>query len=218
MKKANKKGFTIVELVIVIAVIAILAAVLIPTFSNVVEKANQSAALQNCRNELVEMKAAYAIKGEDVPEGIVFESGKYQFRYENGELISTKDTIGTATKLNNVSVFCNGVTASIGKNSADNTRDMVTIKYNRTTANSATLIIYNEDGAEFYRETSSVSSVNADAYFEVDLWASTGASAGGTWASGNNNLFKTAAEAYGYYTYTITFGTTVLNGIFYFGA
>ena len=44
MKKLNKKGFTIVELVIVIAVIAILAAVLIPTFSNVVEKAQISAA------------------------------------------------------------------------------------------------------------------------------------------------------------------------------
>ena len=46
MKKLNKKGFTIVELVIVIAVIAILAAVMIPTFSGIIEKANQSAALQ----------------------------------------------------------------------------------------------------------------------------------------------------------------------------
>ncbi len=45
-KKMNKKGFTIVELVIVIAVIAILAAVLIPTFSGVIKKANQSAAMQ----------------------------------------------------------------------------------------------------------------------------------------------------------------------------
>ena len=46
MKKSTKKGFTLVELVIVIAVIAILAAVLIPTFSNVVERANISADLQ----------------------------------------------------------------------------------------------------------------------------------------------------------------------------
>ena len=42
MKKSNRKGFTIVELVIVIAVIAILAAVLIPTFSNLIKKANIS--------------------------------------------------------------------------------------------------------------------------------------------------------------------------------
>ena len=42
MKKTGKKGFTIVELVIVIAVVAILAAVLIPTFVSVVNKANVS--------------------------------------------------------------------------------------------------------------------------------------------------------------------------------
>ena len=40
MKNLKKKGFTIVELVIVIAVIAILSAVLIPTFSNLIKKAN----------------------------------------------------------------------------------------------------------------------------------------------------------------------------------
>ena len=38
--KNSKRAFTIVELVIVIAVIAILAAVLIPTFSGLIEKAN----------------------------------------------------------------------------------------------------------------------------------------------------------------------------------
>ena len=49
MKKSNRKGFTIVELVIVIAVIAILAAVLIPTFSNLIKKANMSADQQAVR-------------------------------------------------------------------------------------------------------------------------------------------------------------------------
>ena len=42
MYRSNKKGFTIVELVIVIAVIAILAAVLIPTTASLVRKANIS--------------------------------------------------------------------------------------------------------------------------------------------------------------------------------
>ena len=49
MKKSNRKGFTIVELVIVIAVIAILAAVLIPTFSNLIKKANESSDVQAVR-------------------------------------------------------------------------------------------------------------------------------------------------------------------------
>ena len=57
MKKMNKKGFTIVELVIVIAVIAILAAVLIPTFSGIVTKAQNSAALQEARNIYTEVYA-----------------------------------------------------------------------------------------------------------------------------------------------------------------
>ena len=43
MNRNSKKGFTIVELIIVIAVIAVLAAVLIPTFSNLIQKANVAA-------------------------------------------------------------------------------------------------------------------------------------------------------------------------------
>ena len=50
MKHTNKKGFTIVELVIVIAVIAILAAVLIPNLSRLVDKANESKALQEAKS------------------------------------------------------------------------------------------------------------------------------------------------------------------------
>ena len=49
MRNTNKKGFTIVELVIVIAVIAILAAVLIPTISSIIDRANQSADQQAVR-------------------------------------------------------------------------------------------------------------------------------------------------------------------------
>ncbi len=44
--KNNRKGFTIVELVIVIAAIAILIGVMLPTFSEVIDKARDAAALQ----------------------------------------------------------------------------------------------------------------------------------------------------------------------------
>jgi len=50
MKKNLKKGFTIVELVIVIAVIAVLAAVLIPTYKDLVQKANLSVDKQAVTN------------------------------------------------------------------------------------------------------------------------------------------------------------------------
>lgn len=61
----NKKGFTIVELVIVIAVIAILAAVLIPTFSGVITKAQNSAAQQEAA---ALYKNAYAL---DLYDGVL---------------------------------------------------------------------------------------------------------------------------------------------------
>ena len=55
--KSNKKAFTIVELVIVIAVIAILAAVLIPTFSNMIKRSKVSADQQLIRNLNSALKA-----------------------------------------------------------------------------------------------------------------------------------------------------------------
>lgn len=60
MKKLNKKGFTIVELAIVIAVIAVLAAVLIPTFSGVVNRANESAAMQQAEIAYKNLLATYS--------------------------------------------------------------------------------------------------------------------------------------------------------------
>lgn len=70
--KRSKKGFTIVELVIVIAVIAILAAVLIPTFSNLIERANISADSQAARQMNVALASAQATDGKpaDVGEAI----------------------------------------------------------------------------------------------------------------------------------------------------
>ena len=74
MKRNSKKGFTIVELVIVIAVIAILAGVLIPTFSGIVEKANKSAALQEAQNVY---KEVYAIDLSDGKIDYDITSAKY---------------------------------------------------------------------------------------------------------------------------------------------
>ena len=63
MKRKLKKGFTIVELVVVIAVLAILAAVLIPTFANLIHKAefnNDQALVRNLNTTL-----AISAEGKD---------------------------------------------------------------------------------------------------------------------------------------------------------
>ena len=66
MKRSNKKGFTIVELVIVIAIIAILAAVLIPTFASLIQKANTSADIQAVR----QMNTYLAVNEVEEPKTI----------------------------------------------------------------------------------------------------------------------------------------------------
>ena len=59
MKTQNKKrGFTIIELVIVVTVIAILSAVLIPTFAGVIKRANLTADQQAVRSINIELEGA----------------------------------------------------------------------------------------------------------------------------------------------------------------
>lgn len=60
----TKRGFTITELVIVIVVVAILAAVLIPTFANLIKKANQSVDVQLVRQMNTMLKADEPINGK----------------------------------------------------------------------------------------------------------------------------------------------------------
>ncbi len=65
MKKLNNKGFTIVELVIVVAVIAILAAVLIPTVSGLVKTAQTSADVTLVKNVNLVLATERALEGKN---------------------------------------------------------------------------------------------------------------------------------------------------------
>ena len=119
IKRNNKKGFTIVELVIVIAVIAILAAVLIPTFAGIIKKANLSADEQAVRQmntalamyeaengkpaNLVEAKKALDEALVNVEGGLVPVTQGYAFYWDsvNNEivLVGEGDTIENGWKL-----------------------------------------------------------------------------------------------------------------------
>lgn len=109
MFKNIRKGFTIVELVIVIAVIAILAGVLIPTFSSVTKNAKKSAAQQQAKNA---MEATLALTGGSYPEGtdfVITEStatGKvnadYWFTYEGNKLTDKKTEASLYDTTNNI--------------------------------------------------------------------------------------------------------------------
>lgn len=101
--KIAKRGFTIVELVIVIAVIAVLAGVLIPTFGSVVENAKYSSALQEATNQFKADNMTYMAQGygEGVPDGILYESNGYYFVSDDGHLTNISEEKANELKGNN---------------------------------------------------------------------------------------------------------------------
>lgn len=69
MKKTNsKKGFTLVELVIVIAVIAILAAILVPTFSSVINNANETKEKADLKAAITTYITEMDVNAETIPD------------------------------------------------------------------------------------------------------------------------------------------------------
>ena len=119
MKKVNEKGFTLAELLIVVAVIAVLVAVAIPTFTNQLEKSRQAVDVSNLRSayaaaRLAEMDGSVDNVKFDVNErhlrvgvddedesnaGTNAEKMYTSFWYDpdSGKLIAITDTADTTT-------------------------------------------------------------------------------------------------------------------------
>lgn len=116
----TKKGFTIVELVIVIAVIAILAAVLIPNLSRLVTKADKSAAMQEAKaamdNDLINAEGdlenmtkymgtvgsktvQYYVVGDYTSDATLAEGDQKATIDSDGKVTIVTDTTTTPTKV-----------------------------------------------------------------------------------------------------------------------
>ena len=72
MMKGKRRGFTVVELVIVIAVVAILAAVLIPTYVNLVKKSNEANAQVEAKNLISEILTDIILGDKDSADLLIF--------------------------------------------------------------------------------------------------------------------------------------------------
>ncbi len=61
--KKNNKGFTLAELLIVVAIIAVLVAIAIPVFTSQLEKSREATDLSNIRSAYAEAVAEYLSNG-----------------------------------------------------------------------------------------------------------------------------------------------------------
>lgn len=118
MKNTKKKGFTIVELVIVIAVIAILAAVAIPSLGSVITKANKSAAMQNAEAAYKDYLVDHAETMDTM--NLCIESGSYHFHVTKGQFSADPATCAegesfTAMTITNGKLVAKTTTPSTGE-------------------------------------------------------------------------------------------------------
>lgn len=99
-KLTNKKGFTLMEMLIVVAIIAVLVAIAIPTFSGALTKSKEAADVANIRA----LYAEWQIKllngdAEEVPadESAFIGTTKFNYNADPDKLDYTKNAAGTAT-------------------------------------------------------------------------------------------------------------------------
>jgi type IV pilus assembly protein PilA len=73
----SESGFTLIELMVVLLIIAILLAIAIPTFLGVTNTAGDRAAQSNLTNALTEAKALYEVNQAYSNQGVVYTSGSF---------------------------------------------------------------------------------------------------------------------------------------------
>mgnify|MGYP004519120081 CR=1 FL=1 len=79
--KRNQKGFTLMEMLIVVAIIAVLVAIAIPTFTAQLHKARVAADWANVRAYYAQIQADYMLTGEKNPKVKVINEGVIPDQY-----------------------------------------------------------------------------------------------------------------------------------------
>ena len=90
-KMLNKKGFTLAELLIVVAIIAVLVAIAIPIFTNQLEKARESTDAANIRDFYAEIATALVTGDLD------YADSTDTMTVSGGKNVTVKTALTTAT-------------------------------------------------------------------------------------------------------------------------
>lgn len=92
MNKMNKKGFTLIEMLVVIAIIAILVAIIIPVVTAATEKANESRDAANIRAAIAEVSAKGLSEGTNQSKEVTLkQTGKFDKAFKTGDKIGEFD-------------------------------------------------------------------------------------------------------------------------------
>ncbi len=115
MKKMNKKGFTLAELLIVVAIIAVLVAIAIPIFKAQLDKSKAATDQANARSLYAVLVADFLDDGEYEESSVTAPTGDGKTTY-NGNTFKWSDVL-TAGSINldetngpSVSITTNGST------------------------------------------------------------------------------------------------------------
>lgn len=76
-RKNNKKGFTLVEVIVVLVILAILAAIMIPALTGWIEKANKKTALVEARSALLALQTEASENYNNIDKSVTTLPEKY---------------------------------------------------------------------------------------------------------------------------------------------
>ena len=95
----NKKGFTLIEMLVVIAIIAVLVAIIIPVISAATEKAKESSDAANIRSAIAQVSAeGLSNDSATTVEVVLTQSGSFDQAFEAGDKIGGYDVSTFASK------------------------------------------------------------------------------------------------------------------------